>query len=60
MARQELTTNGLKLYRVQDGTHWLQLGENAAFCLENISGSEIVTEQVKLWVAAQVPVKVVR
>jgi hypothetical protein len=57
MARQELTTNGLKLYRVQDGTHWLQLGENAAFCVENLSYSEITTEQVRLWVAAQVPAR---
>jgi len=29
MARQELTTTGLRLYREDDGTHWLHLGENA-------------------------------
>ena len=55
MARQELTTNGLKLYRDGDGTDWLHFGENAAFCVENMSRSEIVTEQVRLWVESQVP-----
>ena len=34
MARQELTVNGLKLYQDEDGTYWLHLGQNAAFCLE--------------------------
>jgi hypothetical protein len=57
MARQELTTNGLKLYRDGDGTHWLHLGENGGFCLENtFDDSEIFTEQVRLWVESQTPV----
>jgi len=56
MARQELTTTGLKLYRDSDGTHWLHLGENAMFCIEHLSGSEIVTEQVRLWLESQAPV----
>ena len=55
MARQELTTIGLKLYRDGDGTHWLHLGEYAALCLENMFESEMVTEQVRLWVESQVP-----
>lgn len=56
MPRQQLTANGLKLYRDEDGTHWLHLGDNAAFRLENISEGEIVNEQVRLWLAFQVPV----
>ena len=55
MPRQQLTMNGLKLYRDENGLHWLQLGENAAFCLEDISQGEMFDEQVRLWLASQVP-----
>jgi hypothetical protein len=56
MARQQVTINGLKLYRAADGAHWLHLGENAAFCVERMTQSEITSEQVRLWFASQVPV----
>ena len=49
MRNVELTTKGLKLLRDENGIHWLHLGPNAAFCVENLSHSEITTEQVQIW-----------
>ena len=55
MAFQRLTTYGLRLYRDDDGTHWLHLGEKAVFCVENLSTSEATTEWLRIWLQAQVP-----
>jgi len=55
MARQRLSTYGLRLYRNDDGTHWLHPGENATFCVENLSHSESVAEHLRVWLQAQVP-----
>jgi len=54
MADQELTTHGVKPHG--EGRHWLYFGQNATFCVENLSGSEIVNEQVRLWLESQAPV----
>jgi hypothetical protein len=64
MATQRLTTYGLRLYRDEDGTHWLHLGEKdwlhlgekAVFCVENLSTSEATTEWLHIWLQAQVPI----
>lgn len=57
MPRIELTTKGLKLFRDADGIHWLHLGPNAVFCVENLSQAGTTREQVRLWLASQVPLR---
>jgi hypothetical protein len=55
MARLELTTNGLKLFRDADGSHWLHLGSNAALCVESLTEAPIIKSQIEKWLTAQVP-----